>query len=105
MKNFWLNLWNFLKDSFYIILGSAITAFALVIVIIPLDMAPGGVSGLAALFNYLFNIPVALSVIALNIPLFIAGLVKLGRKFIGVELDTQYFDVAKKRIQDIVFEE
>lgn len=27
---------------------------------------------------------------------------KLGRKFIGVELDAQYFDIAKKRIQDIV---
>jgi uncharacterized membrane-anchored protein YitT (DUF2179 family) len=95
MKNFWLNLWNFLKDSFYIILGSAITAFALVVVIIPLDMAPGGVSGLAALFNYLFNIPVALSVIALNIPLFIAGLVKLGRKFIvGSIVGTAVYSVA-----------
>jgi uncharacterized membrane-anchored protein YitT (DUF2179 family) len=79
MKKFWLNLWSFLKDSFFIIVGSAITAFALVVVIIPLDMAPGGVSGLAALFNHLFKIPVALSVFALNVPLFIAGLIKLGR--------------------------
>lgn len=27
---------------------------------------------------------------------------KLHRKFIGIELDTQYFEIAKKRIQDIV---
>ena len=38
MKKFWLNFWHFLKDSFYIIVGSAITAFALVVVIIPLRL-------------------------------------------------------------------
>ena len=27
---------------------------------------------------------------------------KLGRKFIGIELESQYFDIAQKRIQDIV---
>ena len=27
---------------------------------------------------------------------------KLGRKFIGIELDPQYFEIAKNRIQDIV---
>ena len=26
----------------------------------------------------------------------------IGRKFIGIELDSQYFDIAQKRIQDIV---
>lgn len=97
MKKFWLNFWHFLKDSFYIIVGSAITAFALVVVIIPLDMAPGGVSGLAALFYKLSNgiIPVGLSVLALNIPLFIAGLIKLGRKFIvGSIVGTAVYSIA-----------
>ena len=27
---------------------------------------------------------------------------KLERRFIGIELDTQYFEIAQKRIQDIV---
>ena len=30
---------------------------------------------------------------------------KLGRKFIGIELDKNYFDIAEKRIQNIVFKE
>ena len=30
---------------------------------------------------------------------------KLGRKFIGIELDKNYFDIAEKRIQNIVFNE
>ena len=28
---------------------------------------------------------------------------KLGRKFIGVELDERYYEIAKNRVQDIVF--
>ena len=29
--------------------------------------------------------------------------VKLGRKFIGIELDEKYFDIACRRIQDAVY--
>jgi site-specific DNA-methyltransferase (adenine-specific) len=28
----------------------------------------------------------------------------LGRKFIGIEMDDKYFDIAKKRIEDTVVE-
>lgn len=97
MKTFWTKFWNFLKNAFYVIAGSAVTAFALVVIIIPLDMAPGGVSGLAALINKVSGglVSVGLCVILLNIPLFIAGLIVFGKKFIaGSLVGTVVYSVA-----------
>ncbi len=48
---------------------------------IPNRIAAGGVSGFATVLLYLLQIPVSITLVVVNIPLFIAGLIFLGRKF------------------------
>ena len=61
--------------------GSGITALGLVLFLIPGKIAAGGVSGLATVIYHLFHLPAGLTMLALNIPLFIAGLQQLGLVF------------------------
>ncbi len=65
----------------YIILGSFIYAFAVNALFIPHQLLSGGLTGIAMILEYLFKIPTALTVIILNIPLFIGGYKFLGKRF------------------------
>ena len=49
--------------------------------LVPNKIAAGGVSGLATVFHYLFNLPIGWTMLALNIPLFLSGVVFLGKGF------------------------
>jgi len=64
-----------------ITVGSLITALGLVLFLIPNKIAAGGVSGLATVIYYLTAWPVGLTMLVINIPLFILGLRELGVKF------------------------
>lgn len=70
-----------LKDYLFITLGCIITAISLNGLLIPNKVAAGGVSGFATVLFYLWGLPVSVTLIIVNIPLFIAGLYYLGRKF------------------------
>ncbi len=67
-----------------IFFGSAILALAMNVFLIPYKIAPGGVSGIATVLFYLSGekIPVGIAMLAMNIPLFLAGLKLRGRHFI-----------------------
>jgi uncharacterized membrane-anchored protein YitT (DUF2179 family) len=64
-----------------ITLGAVLTAIALNMFLIPNKVAAGGVSGLATVLHYLLGLPVGATMLALNIPLFIASVKVLGVKF------------------------
>lgn len=49
--------------------------------LIPYNIAPGGVGGIAQLFHYFFNAPVGLTMIIINIPLFIISFIFIGKSF------------------------
>lgn len=49
----------------------------------PNMIAPGGVTGLATVVNYLTGLRIGVTMLALNIPLFVVGYLKLGRKFVA----------------------
>lgn len=67
-----------LREYFGVLFGVVITAFGLSWFLIPSRIAAGGVSGLSTVAYHLFNFPVGLTMLALNIPLFIAGIRILG---------------------------
>ena len=50
--------------------------------LLPNQISSGGFSGIATIFYYFFNIQMGTTIIVLNIPLFILGYIKLGKKFI-----------------------
>ena len=64
-----------------IVLGCAIGAVAFPMFLVQYDIAPGGLTGVATVLHYLFSLPIGLTSLALNIPLFIMGYRLLGRIF------------------------
>lgn len=64
-----------------ITLGAILTAVALNMFLIPNKVAAGGVSGMATVLHYLIGVPVGITMLALNIPLFLASVKILGARF------------------------
>ena len=62
----------------YIIIGSFLYSFAVNTLFIPHGLFSGGLTGIAIILNYLFSLPTEITVIILNIPLFIGSYVYLG---------------------------
>lgn len=76
-----------LRDALFIILGSLLIALSVNWVYDPMGMVTGGVTGLAIAIKYLTGfvidggIPVWLTNVLCNVPLFVAAFFLLGRKF------------------------
>jgi uncharacterized membrane-anchored protein YitT (DUF2179 family) len=77
----WKAIQKEIIDYIGILVGVTITALALVWLLIPNRIAAGGVSGLSIVFFYLWQWPVAWSMLMLNIPLFLACLWTFGPRF------------------------
>lgn len=69
------------KDYCMILLGTAIMAVGYVVFVSPLKLAPGGVYGIAIILHHLFNFPIGLSGLCLDLPLLLIGTLWLGPKF------------------------
>ncbi len=65
---------------FLLILGAFIAAMGYVLFILPASLAPGGASGIAALIHFITGFPVGLSILLINVPLFL-----FSRKYLGLE--------------------
>lgn len=65
----------------YVIVGAAIIAIGFNVFLLPNQVASGGVSGISTILNGLFGWNPGLIQYAFNIPLFIAGILLLGKKF------------------------
>lgn len=61
--------------------GSALTALALAWFLIPNQIAAGGISGLGTVLYHLAGVPVGLTMLVLNIPLFLLSLRAIGILF------------------------
>lgn len=64
-----------------IVLGCLLGGVAYPLFLVPNNIAPGGLSGLAMILNYLFGSPVGLTSLLMNIPLFLIGYKAMGRVF------------------------
>src|SRR5690606_12275050 len=73
-------LWNTVRSWSLLVAGTALYAFGLQYFIIPNTLMEGGVIGISVPLNYIAGIPVSVSTLAINIPLFVAGWRKLGGK-------------------------
>ena len=70
-----------LLDYMMIIIGSLIMAVGLMLFLIPNKVSAGGVSGISTILYHRYNWPAGITMLALNIPLFILGVKIFGRKF------------------------
>ena len=64
-----------------ILLGCAVGAAAYPAFLVPNNIAPGGLTGVATILNFLFRWPVGTVSLLLNVPLFIIGYRSMGRIF------------------------
>ena len=70
-----------LTEYSFILIGTFIMSVGFIVFISPLKLAPGGVYGIAIILHHLFDFPIGLSGICLDLPLLLIGTLWLGGKF------------------------
>lgn len=75
-----------IKDYFIISAGAVIYALSVVIFTSPNNIAPGGLTGIATVLNYLFSAPIGTLMLIMNVPLFFIGAKAIGTHFLGKSL-------------------
>ena len=73
----------FLKDFLFFIIGGALYAASVRIFTAPNQIAPGGVTGLSTVINYLIGVPIGTLSFLLNIPIFVWAVIALGFKTVA----------------------
>jgi len=71
--------WSTVRSWSLLLAGTALYAFGLQYFIIPNLLMEGGVTGIAVLLNYALNLPVSLTSLIINLPLFFLGWRQLGK--------------------------
>ncbi len=93
---------NFTVDIIFDIVGSFLYAVGIICFVNPADLAPGGVSGIAIMLNYLWNLPIGLMTFVINIPLLILSWVFLGH---SITLKTLKTMVISTVMMDLIVSE
>ncbi len=70
------------KDILFYAIGSSIYAVSVNMFTAPNHIAPGGVTGVATMLNYLFAWPIGTLGLLLNIPIFIWAILQIGYKLV-----------------------
>lgn len=76
-----LTMKDTVSEYIFVIVGAAIIAVGFNVFLLPNQVASGGVSGISTILNGLFGWNAGIIQYAFNIPLFIAGVLVLGKKF------------------------
>lgn len=69
-------------DYVVMFIGSVMYAASVNTFTSPNNIAPGGLTGVGTMLNHLFDLPIGVVILVLNIPLFIWGAIENGRKFL-----------------------
>lgn len=77
-----MSVFNFFYELFLIVIGCLFAAFGTAEFLLPNQLSSGGFAGIATIIYYLFHIQMGTTILILNIPLFVIGYFKLGKKFI-----------------------
>lgn len=72
-----------IKDLLFLVAGSLIYAVSVNVFTAPNRIAPGGVTGMSIMINYIFHWPIGVLSLLLNIPIFIWAIVEIGYKLVG----------------------
>ncbi len=77
-----LRIKSILADILFFVVGCFLYAVSVSCFTAPNDIAPGGVTGIATVLNYLFGTQIGMMIIILNTPLIIAAFIILGWRFV-----------------------
>lgn len=98
--NFKGNIKNIIIEISGTILGAFIIAIAVSLFLLPNKLSSGGVAGIATITYYLLNMSMGISMLLINIPLFLMAILKVGKTFfvksvigtIGLSIFTDILD-------------
>jgi len=76
-----INIKKIVRDILGTILGAFIMAFGISLFLLPNQLSSGGISGIATIVYYLFNVPMGTTILIVNIPLFLFSMFKIGKSF------------------------
>lgn len=74
------------KRVIYILIGSFIHAYGINALLIPHNLLTGGLTGIAMIMEYFLKLPISITVVLLNIPLFIAGYKMISKRFVYLSI-------------------
>lgn len=75
------NIKKIVKEILGTILGAFVMAVGVSLFLLPNQLSTGGISGIATILYYLFQIPMGTSILIINIPLFLLSVFKIGKRF------------------------
>ena len=83
------------------ILGAFIIAVAVSLFLLPNKLSSGGVTGIATITYYLLTVPMGISMLLINVPLFLMSIFKIGKTFfvksiIGTVTLSLFIDILDK---------
>ena len=89
---------NSITDYFIIALGASLYAASVAVFTSKNNIAPGGLTGVSTMLNYLFSLPIGAMIFLMNIPLFLWAFFKNGRGFViktmtGTALVSVFIDI------------
>lgn len=89
---------NSITDYIIIALGASLYAASVAVFTSKNNIAPGGLTGISTMLNYLFSLPIGAMIFLMNIPLFLWAFFKNGRGFViktmtGTALVSVFIDI------------
>lgn len=74
------NVKKYALEYIYIIIGAFFMAVSTASILLPNQLSTGGISGISTILYYLFNYPVGLTMLLINVPLFVIAMVKVNKR-------------------------
>ena len=92
---------KYLKEGLEIIIGTMLMALGTTLFLLPNQLSSGGFAGISTIIYYLFNLPLGVTMLVLNIPLIILTIIKVSKEIaikgvIGTALLSIFIDVFEK---------
>ena len=95
------NVKKYALEYIYIIIGAFLMAVSTALFLLPNQLSTGGISGISTILYYLCNYPVGLTMLLMNVPLFVIAMVKVNKRLffksiLGTVLLSVFIDLLEK---------
>lgn len=95
------NVKKYALEYIYIIIGAFLMAVSTALFLLPNQLSTGGISGISTILYYLCNYPVGLTMLLINVPLFVIAMVKVNKRLffksiLGTVLLSVFIDLLEK---------
>ena len=74
------NVKKYALEYIFIIIGAFLMAVSTALFLLPNQLSTGGISGISTILYYLCNYPVGLTMLLMNVPLFVIAMVKVNKR-------------------------